>query len=243
MRKLMLIIMLGVLAVPGAFAQDAAEIVRQIDRTMNPNCQMQGVLEFYESGKLVETYRMTVRARDNNQKVIVRFRAPARQVGNDLIMLEQSVWAFDVKSGRTMKVASNQSFGDTGFSYGDIVRLNLTDNYSAAISAEDAGTWTLTLTATQREAPYARIEMVVRKNGVYPVEARCFSRSEKHLKTITYSEVKTVNGRTKPTVISVYSPFEPDNLSVMRFSDELFKEYPDYLFNKRVLETRQDENF
>jgi outer membrane lipoprotein-sorting protein len=224
------------------FAQDAAEIIRQVDRTMNPDCQMESALDFMENGKLTESYTMTVRARDNNQKVIVRFTSPARQIGNDLIMIDQSVWSYDVKSGRTIKIPSNQAFGATDFSYGDIVRLNMTDNYSAQIISQDAVTWTLSLTAIQREAPYARIEITVKKEGVYLTEAKCFSKNSQLIKTITYSEAKIINGKLKPATITVISAFEPKNISVMRLLGETLKEYPDYIFNKRVLETRQDEN-
>src|SRR3989304_83511 len=149
MKKILFITALVLFATQtqALLAQDAAEIVRQLDQNMNPNCEMQSELEFRENGKLIESYKMTVRTKDNNQKVIVRFRSPARQAGNELIMIEQSVWAYDIKSGRTIKIPSNQSFGATGFSYGDIVRLNLTDNYGAEISAEDGSTWTLLLTA------------------------------------------------------------------------------------------------
>ena len=225
-----------------AHAQSAADIVKQLDINMNHNCSSLYILEFWEKEKLTEEYKMVVKAKDNNQKVIVRFLSPARQVGNDLIMLEQSVWSYDQKSGRIIKIPSNQAFGATDFSYGDIVRLNLTDNYKGEIVKEDAATWTLNLTAIQRDAPYSAIEIMVNKEGNYPLEAKCFAKNAKLIKTIRYSDVKLINGKLKPTKLAVISPYESLNKSIMKLMKETLKEYPDHIFNKRVLETRQDEN-
>jgi outer membrane lipoprotein-sorting protein len=242
-KTILVFIMLGFSLVSQlAHAQSAAEIVQQLDKTMNPNCSSIFVLEFWEKDKLSEEYKMIVKAKDNNQKVIVRFLSPARQVGNDLIMLEQSVWSYDKKSGRIIKIPSNQAFGATDFSYGDVVRLNMTDNYKGEILKEDAQTWSLKLSAIQRDAPYASIEIIVNKAGYYPLEAKCFAKNAKLIKTIRYEEVKQINGKAKPTKLTVISAYEPLNTSIMKLQRETLKEYPDHIFNKRVLETRQDEN-
>jgi outer membrane lipoprotein-sorting protein len=230
------------LAAQSTFAETAAEIVKRMDMLMNPDCAAVFVLEFREKGKLTEDYKMIVKAKDNNQKVIVRFVSPARQVGNDLIMLDRNVWSYDKKSGRIIKIPSNQAFGATDFSYGDVVRLNMTDNYRGEIVKEDGKTLTLKLSAIERDTPYAAIEVIVDKQGSYPLEVKCYAKNDKLIKTIRYADVKQINGRTKPTKLTVISVYEPDNTSVMKLLQETPKQYPDHIFNKRVLETRQDEN-
>ena len=224
------------------FAQSADEIVKRMDLLMNPNSSSIFVLEFREKTKLTESYKMIVKTKNNNQKVIVRFVSPARQVGNDLIMLDRNVWSYDKRSGRIIRIPSNQAFGATDFSYGDVVRLNMTDNYKGEIVKQDGQTWTLKLSAIHRDTPYAAIRVVVDKKGNYPVEVACYARNDKLIKTIRYDEVKRINGKSKPTRLTVVSAYEPDNTSTMKLLRETPKEYPDHIFNKRVLETRQDEN-
>lgn len=224
-------------------AVDGQQIITKVDELMNTDCKMQVSLRFYTKDGLDESYEMTSYTKDNNQKVIVRFSAPASSVGNDLIMLERNVWLYQKKAGRIVRVPSNLSFGGTGFSFGDIVRLNMTDSYIGKITDEDEDTWLVELNGKDRRVPYDRIELRVAKDGFIPIHATCLSRTGNVIKTIDYSEVKTVNGRRKPTVLTVRSPFSDHEVSVMAFSDEVPVELPDHVFNRKNLALRLEERY
>ncbi len=224
-------------------AESANEQIRRMDELMYPDARTQITLIFKEQDGSEEVYRMKAYAKDANQKVIVRFTAPPSQIGNDLIMLERNVWAYDQRAGRVMRVPSNQSFGGTGFSYGDVVRLNLADNYEAFLLEENGEQRLFDLRAKERDAPYFRIELTVNKTGYFPLRAVCYSRSNRVIKTMEYSGLKQVNGIVKPTRITVTSPYEPGESSVMIMESEELKSYPDRIFNKRNLAMRQEENF
>jgi hypothetical protein len=135
------------------------------------------------------------------------------------------------------------SFGGTGFSFGDIVRLNMTDSYIGTIVEQDDETWLVELVGKDRKVPYDRIELRVAKDGFMPVHATCLSRTGNVLKTIDYSEVKLVNGRRKPTVLTVRSPFSDHEVSVMAFNDEVLVELPDHVFNRKNLALRLEERY
>lgn len=246
MKKLVVItILIGTFMLSGmstVYSIDGNRIIQNMDEIMYPNSRSEFTLTFKESDGTVENYKLTSYARDKNQSIIVRFFAPARVVGNDLIMLEQNVWMYDKRSDRISKIPSNQSFGGTGFSYGDIVRLNLQDNYDAVIVEENERMWKLELTAKDRNAPYFRIEYEILKEGHIPVKGICYGKNNKVIKTIEYSEVKEFNGVKKPAKLTVISPVSPDNVSIMVLDSETVKTYPKQIFNKRNLAARMEES-
>jgi outer membrane lipoprotein-sorting protein len=231
----------AIASIAPAFAIEPAEIVATMERKMYPDSKTAMTLESSYGG-IDEKYAMTSFARDNNQKIIVRFSAPATMVGSDLLMLDRNVWLFDPKSGREMKIPSNQSFGGTGFSYGDVLRLNFSDNYAATIASEDASAWTLDLAAKERDAPYNRITLVVAKDFT-PVSGKCFTRSGELVKEMKYSGIADAGGGKKPLVITVTSPLDPKDKSVLTIAKETPKSYPANIFNKKNLSARLEESY
>lgn len=223
------------------FAADPAEIIKTMEKKMYPDSKTAMTLESSYGG-VDEKYAMTSFARDNNQKIIVRFSAPANMVGSDLLMLDRNVWLFDPKSGREMKIPSNQSFGGTGFSYGDVLRLNFSDNYAATIVSEGDAGWTLDLAAKERDAPYNRIELVISKDYT-PISGKCFTRTGELVKEMKYSRVSDAGGGKKPLVITVTSPLDPKDKSVLTIEKETLKSYPANIFNKKNLSARLEESY
>ena len=228
-----------VLGLP-AWAQSALEIVQSMEKRMYPNSKTEMILKHAQSGGEVEEYRMTSYAKDKNQRIIVRFTAPARMVGNDLLMQDRNVWLYDAKAGREVKIPSNQSFGGTGFSYGDVLRLNFSDNYLPEVKETTAQAWTVELTAQQRDAPYYRVELVIAKD-YSPQKGSCFTRNGELIKQMLYSDVKDAGTGVKPLTVTVTSPLDPSDVSTLTLVKETKKDYPDNIFNKRNLSARLEE--
>ena len=244
-EKVFVPVVFSVLLLAGisAFGEDGDYIIEQVDRLMHRNARSESTLVFTAGESEPEEYRMITHTKDNNQKVVVRFLYPPHLVGNDLIMLERNVWQYEKRAGRTMRVPSNQSFGGTGFSYGDVARLNLSDNYSGEVVSENDELWTIDLKAKQRDTPYFRIVMKVKKQGFIPVLGTCYARSNSVIKTMEYSDVVEFNGKLKPSKITVRSPFVPDEVTVLTLESEVLKDYPDRIFNKRNLAARLEERY
>jgi outer membrane lipoprotein-sorting protein len=230
---------LALAALP-SFAEDPQTIVSTMEKKMYPDSRTQMTLDSV-SGDKREKYALTSYARDDNQKIIVRFSAPASMVGSDLLMLDRNVWLYDPKSGREMKIPSNQSFGGTGFSYGDVLRLNFSDNYSATLASEDDSGWTLDLAAKERDAPYNRVTLVVSRDYT-PVSGKCYTRSGELIKEIRYSGIADVGGGKKPLVTTVTSPVSPQDKSTLTIVKETLKSYPPNVFNKKNLSARMEES-
>lgn len=245
MMRASLIILIVIAGSASLWAQQssggAAEIIRSMEQRMYPDARTEMHLVSVSRG-VREEYRLTSFARDNNQRIIVRFHEPASMVGQDLLMLDRNVWLYDPRAGREMRIPSNQSFGGTGFSYGDVLRLNFSDNYSAAIAGETASQWTLELTALRRDAPYERITLEVTRD-FNPVRGRCYSRAGELVKEMVYSNPAAVSGTVKPLTVTVSSPLDPAETSTLTIVSEQRTSYPQSIFNRRNLALRLEENY
>ncbi|WP_242394980.1 outer membrane lipoprotein-sorting protein [Anaeromyxobacter oryzisoli] len=228
-------------AVRGSQAPTADALVRALEKLMYPDARTTLRLRFRSSEGRDEQYEMVCYTRERNGKIIVRMAAPAEQIGNDILMLDQNVWTYDRAANRVIKVASNQSFGGTGFSYGDVVRLNFSSNYDAALEGETPDTYLLELTAKHRNAPYYRIALTVAKRGGWPVSGTYYAQSGSVVKEITYSDIRDTGFGRKPVTLTVRTPLDPGSVNVMSVVREESKDLPDRIFNKRNLETRLEE--
>jgi outer membrane lipoprotein-sorting protein len=229
------------LSAQDAGSPDPADLIRRAERIMYPNAKAVASLHFVAPDGRTEDYGALYYARDRNQKIIVRMTAPASEVGNDLLMIEQNVWAYERRINRVMKVPSNQAFGGTGFSYGDVVRLNFSDNYSATLKAMSEEAYTLELTAKDRNAPYYRILLDISRQGGWPVKGVCYSRSGSVVKEIRYSDVRDIGAGSKPVVVTVTSPLDPGAVNTLTLVKEEPMDLPDRIFNRRNLEARLEE--
>jgi outer membrane lipoprotein-sorting protein len=231
----------GVLPAQDAAAVDPAQLIRAAEKIMYPNARAAARLHFVAPDGRVEDYGALYYARDRNQKIIVRMTAPAAEIGNDLLMIEQNVWAYERRINRVMKVPSNQAFGGTGFSYGDVVRLNFSDNYAAVLKAVGEETYTLDLTAKDRAAPYYRIVLDISRQGGWPVKGVCYARNGSVVKEIRYSDVRDIGAGSKPVVVTVTSPLDPGAVNTLTLLKEEPMDLPDRMFNRRNLEARLEE--
>ena len=230
----------AVLLFPAAAQTDPAAIISTMEKKMNPDAKTDMKLVSTSHG-VTEEYSMTSYTKDNNQRIIVRFNAPAKMKGNDILMLDRNVWVYDAKAGREMKIPSNQSFGGTGFSYGDVLRLNFSDNYTGTLLAEDESAWTIELTARERDAPYFRIVLTVGRD-YSPLVGKCYTRSGELIKEMTYSGIADAGSGKKPLTITVTSPIDPEEKSSLTIVRETKKSYPSTIFNKKNLAARLEES-
>ncbi len=228
---------------PAPAAVDPAELIRTAEKLLYPDARAVARLHFQAADGRTEDYGAIYFARDRNQKIIVRMTAPASEVGNDLLMIEQNVWAYERRISRVMKVPSNQSFGGTGFSYGDVVRLNFSDSYTSSLVSTDENVYRLDLVARDRAAPYYRIVLDLSRHGGWPIQGICYARNGSIVKEIRYSDVRDIGTGPKPVVVTVTSPLEPGAVNTLTLLKEERMDLPDRLFNRRNLEARMEGSY
>ena len=160
-----------------------------------------------------------------------------------LVLMCNQAFGLTLMGPPMAELEQGQHSAGIDFSYGDIMRLNLSDNYKGTIKSEDAGKWTLELTAKSRTAPYYKVIYEIKKDGHIVIKGACFSKSNKLIKTMVYSNIKNFNNKLKPATITVTSPYHKGRISIMTLENEEYKDLPDNVFNKRNLPRRLEERY
>ena len=181
-----------------------------------------------------------VYAKDNNQRIILRVLFPPKIMGNDLLFQDRNVWALDKKTSREMKIPANQSFGGTGLSYGDVLRLNYSSNFNPTILETLEDGWIINLAAKERDAPYFRVVLEISRD-FSPRKGTCYTRTGDVVKTMVWEDLRDAGTGMRPQKLTVTSPLEPESFSTLTIHRENRKDYPDNIYNKRNLAARLEE--
>lgn len=215
-------------------------LLLEMDARMNPNALLEVKMEVYDEDEKSE-YIFTMKAKDNNQYLLLRYKAPERWKNTNMLMIKEDIWIYDRGSDRFMQVPRNLAFGGTDVAHGDMMRLNISQNYDGEIIDETDEYWQLELISNNKNVAYYGIRLTIDKENYYPIVAECFSKSGKHIKSIEYSDVKEMNGIMKPTKYTFLSPYEPDNYNVVTILNEALVEYEDHIFNIWAIRDNDDE--
>lgn len=212
----------------------------EMDERMNPNALLEVKMEVYDEDEKSD-YIFSMKAKDNNQYLLLRYKAPERWENTNMLMIKEDIWIYDRGSDRFMQVPRNLAFGGTDVAHGDMMRLNISQNYDGEIMEETDQYWQLKLISNNKNVAYYGIHLTIDKENYYPIVAECFSKSGKHIKSIEYSDVKEMNGIMKPTKYTFLSPYEPDNYNVVTILKEELIDYEDHIFNIWAIRDNDDE--
>ncbi len=207
--------LITVLSAP-AFSQTAAEIVSRMDDAMNfPEGTM--VLSFEDmkangSGRKLEA--RVLYALDAG--TLVEFVTPEREKGKRVLMIGDSMWMGSPSVSRPVRLSGKDSFMGTSFTNDDMMNFTKSDDYGARILSSSADGWTLELTARKKTLPYAR--MVVDVDRAYlPVRMVMYALSEQEAKRIELSDVRSFEGKMRPSVMTITDVMTVGNKTIVGF--------------------------
>jgi outer membrane lipoprotein-sorting protein len=185
----------------------------------------------FESGKEDESKLYEV-SQKGTEKTYVEFLSP-REKGQHLLMLGDDMWVYLPDTSRPVRITPLERLnGDA--SNGDVARTNYAVDYSAAyLSAEKVGVencYVLELTAKRKGSTYQRILFWVRVTDARPVRAEYYLTSGKHIKSATFDEYITVNGKAQLHRWTLYDEIRHNSRSVLEYSGIAPRELPDKLF-------------
>ncbi len=153
---------------------------------------------------------------------LVRYTSPPRERGTAYLRSGENTWLFLPSAEKVVRVGAKQNFGGGDFSNADIFRLSLVKDYDAAYAGEDTvdgrPSYKLELKAKNRSIAYDRVVDWVRSDGTFfPIHADYHTVSGKRLKGLSVSEVGTLGGRTRPTLLTMESAVEEGSKTLLRF--------------------------
>jgi outer membrane lipoprotein-sorting protein len=206
-----------------AAAADPAALVAKLDALRRPsaaNLKMDFTLTTTE-GSAQDTYRYTgLIRRDAGTLVLAQ---DGDQRGQKYLYTPGGYWLYAPRTRRPMRLTPLQTLRGQA-SIGDISRLNLADDYSAAFAKEDSAKvddkdcYVLTLTAKSPEATYASITLYVAKADQVPVQADLMAGTGRKLKTLKFGGLKKVGGQNLLTTFTYIDAVNPDKRTVQQIS-------------------------
>jgi outer membrane lipoprotein-sorting protein len=152
----------------------------------------------------------------------------------------RNYWSTFPDSKKVVAISRREMIGNSVFSVADMFQIDTEADYTARVVAEenDNGTNTLKLdcTAKTEDAPYHRIEYWVEKNTSFPVRAKFYGTSGKHLKTLFVETRKKLAGRLRPEVVRMEDATVKGKTSWWKTKEMRSASIPDNVFTIEYLQ-------
>jgi len=212
---------------------DAGALLKRSDAYRNgwPSFVLHVKITHYESGKNDEDKLYEV-SQKGTEKTYVEFLSP-REKGQHLLMLGDDMWVYLPDTSRPIRITPLERLnGDA--SNGDVAHTNYAVDYlpvflrTEKVGAEDC--YVLDLTAKRKGATYQRILYWLRVTDARPVRAEFYLTSCKHIKSATFDEYESVEGKTQLRRWTLYDEIRHNSHSVLEYSGIAPRDLADKLF-------------
>jgi outer membrane lipoprotein-sorting protein len=222
-------------------APDAQTILAASDAVRNPGkpFALTTTLVEYRDGRQTDgnTLRVYSKAEEASGQFrsLIRFIAPPRDANKLMLKSGNDLWFYDPSSKASIRISPQQRLLGQAAN-GDVVTINLAKDYRARLAGEEdtqdgdrqtRHCYKLTLAAASPDVTYHRIEIWIDTGNNRPVKARFYSESGRHLKTAYYRRYQTELGTERPTETVIIDGLNPKWVTVMRFSDYVWRDVPE----------------
>ncbi len=222
-------------------APDAQAILAASDAIRNPGkpFALTTTLVEYRDGQQTDSNTLRVYSKADDKsgqfRSLIRFAAPPRDVNKLMLKSGNDLWFYDPSSKASIRISPQQRLLGQAAN-GDVVTVNLAKDYKANLAAEEdtqdgdrqkRHCYKLALAAASPDVTYHRIEMWIDTTSNRPVKARFYSESGRHLKTAYYRRYQPELGTERPTETVIIDGLNPKWVTVMRFSDYVWRDIPE----------------
>ena len=233
-------------ATPAAYGADSPTIEEILQATddFSRGESSRGIMEMKVVTKRYERSVTMELWSKGTEHSLVRIMEPAKEKGVSTLKIEDNIWNYLPKVDRTIKVPASMMSGSwmgSHFSNDDLVQgSRLSEDFTATLAEEPAedgsGTWTVDL-VPHPDAPVVWGKVVVRVTAeMLPVATTYYDEDEALIRTMRFSDVQTLGGRTLPTRITVIPADAPEEYTEIRYRELTFDlEIPDTTFSLQAL--------
>ncbi|WP_127478406.1 outer membrane lipoprotein-sorting protein [Sulfurivermis fontis] len=231
MKHLAVTLLLLVVA-PRVYAIDAADLLRQVDRNLQPESyeMYRKLINIEPDGRRKEFVLYSVKK--GGDKVLALFLDPPSEKGRSTLRLGDNMWLYIPNVGKPLRITSLQSVIGGVFNNADILRVDFAAEYDAESLEETSNGYTLQLKAKNTTVAYDRLVMQVDRKHKVPVIIEAYAASGMLIKTLRYSQMKDFgDGRPRPSVLETDSPLYKDYKSIMIYASIKARDLPDEVFS------------
>jgi hypothetical protein len=214
-----------------AYALDGTQLLKQIDRNLNPESyeMYRKLINVEPSGRKMEYTFFSVKK--GVDKIAGVFLAPASDKGRSTLRLGDNMWLFIPNVGKPVRITSLQSVIGGVFNNADILSLDYAAEYDVEKVEEKGNEYFLQLKAKTKTVAYDRLNLWADKSRKVPVKIECLTEASMLIKTLYFKEIKDFGGGlVRPSVLETDSPLYKGYKSVMLFAKIKQKDFKDEVF-------------
>jgi outer membrane lipoprotein-sorting protein len=230
MLNILIVIVTTLFAVP-AFALDGTELLKQVDRNLNPESyeSYRKLINIEPDGRKKEFTLFTVKK--GVDKVVSLFIAPASEKGRSTLRLGDNMWLYIPNVGKPIRITSLQSVVGGVFNNADILQLDYAAEYIVEKAEDQGSEYLLHLKAKTKTVAYDRIRLRAEKERILPTKIECLTEAGMLIKTLYFKDVKDFgNGILRPAVIETDSPLYKNYKSIMILAKIKARDFKDEVF-------------
>jgi len=214
-----------------AHALDGDEILRQVDRKLNPESyeMYRKLINIEPDGRKKEFVMFT--AKKGRDKMIALFLDPPSEKGRATLRLGDNMWLYIPGVGKPLRITSLQSVVGGVFNNADILGLDYSVEYRVEKLEQKPGAYLLDLKARTAAVAYDRLKMRVDAQALVPVEIEAYAASGLLIKTLRFKDIKDFgDGLRRPATLETDSPLYNGYKSVMLYAKIKARTFPDEVF-------------
>jgi outer membrane lipoprotein-sorting protein len=219
--------------------EEARKILKTAEEIRSPE-QAEATTQVKTVGAGADTtYDMHI-LRSTERRGYVEFTSPPEERGRRMLAQGHSYWSTFPDSKKVVPISRKEMIGNSAFAVADLFQIDPDADYDAEIVAEETENnvkeLKLNLKGKHDDVPYARIEYWVEATGYFPVKAKFFSVSGKHLKTLYTENRKDIAGRLRPEVTRMVDEVVKGHVSWWKTVDLKSASVPDNVFTREYLQ-------
>ena len=214
-----------------AFATDGNELLKQVDRNLNPESfeMYRKLINIEPDGSKKEYIMYSVKK--GKDRIASLYLSPASEKGRSTLRIGENMWLYIPNVGRPIRITSMQSVTGGIFNNADIMRLDYNAEYNCEKVEKEEAHYLLHLKAKTRAVAYDRVKMRADHKKLLPTKIECYASSGMLLKTLYFKEVKDFGGSiVRPAIIETDSPLYKGYRSIMIFAKVKARIFKDEVF-------------
>ena len=219
-----------------ARALDADELLRRVDRNLNPESyeMYRKLINIEPDGKRKEFVLFT--AKKGRDAMIALFLDPPSEKNRATLRLGDNMWLYIPSVGKPLRITSLQSVVGGVFNNADILNLDYSVEYRVEKLGEEPDAYLLDLKARTGAVAYDRLKMRVDRAVLVPTVIEAYAASGLLIKTLRFKDIKDFGeGVRRPAVLETDSPLYKGYRSVMLYSRVRARVFPDEVFTLSYL--------
>jgi outer membrane lipoprotein-sorting protein len=193
------------------------------------------------SDKKESLYDMRI-LRSTEQRAYLEFLGPPEEVGRRMLAKGRRYWSTFPDSKRVVAISKKEMIGNSVFALADMFQIDADADYDPTIddieSVDGKEALRLELKAKHDDAPYAHITYWVEKDTSFPLKAKFYGVSGKHLKTLTVESRATLAGRLRPDITKMTDETVKGHISWWKTKTMVREEIPEHVFSKDFLSSK-----